>query len=37
MLLNYLRTILGRDGVPLKHILRLNKAPDLTFNEYLLD
>ena len=35
-LLNYLKTIRGSDGVPLKYICCLNKASDPTPNGYFL-
>jgi hypothetical protein len=35
--LNYLRTMPGRDRVPLKYICRLNEAPDPTPNGDFLD
>ena len=36
-LLNYFRAIPGRDGVPLKYIVRANKLPDTTSNSNFLD
>jgi hypothetical protein len=33
----YLRTIPGRDGIPLRYIFRENKAPDPTPNAYFLN
>ena len=35
--INYVRAIPGRDGVPLKYIIRSNDIPDLTPNKDFLD
>ena len=35
--INYVREIPGRDGVPLKYIIRANDLPDLTQNKDFLD
>ena len=35
--INYLRAIPGRDGVPLKYIIRANDLPDLIPNKDFLD
>ena len=35
--MNYAREITGRDGVPLKYIIRYNDFSNLTPNKYFLD
>ena len=35
--INYVRAIPGRDGVPLKYIIRENNLPDLTPNKEFFD